>query len=171
MRIRERLGSQYRELTPSTNGFSLPQGQMPVSRKNHNKGNYLLAVLCIHRRCFAWFAAVKGSWAIDQVRRLSLLEASGVLTSRAKAVLELSQVHAWFVRQFEADLLTPFPFPAIRRVWRKAELSSSTPCQDLPEEVPDRSLWKGEKLSADACEDFSRKSIQLGAQVTAKGCS
>lgn len=48
-----------------TNGFCkwifITMGQAPVSRKHHNKGNYLLAVLCIHRRYFALFAAVKGS--------------------------------------------------------------------------------------------------------------
>lgn len=73
---------------------------------------------------------------------LSLLEAPGVLTRHTKAVLELSQVHAWFVGQFEADLLTPFL--AIHRGWRTAELSSSKPHQELPEEALGRDGGRAE---------------------------
>lgn len=108
MGIGGKSGSQYCKLTASVNEFSLSEGQTPVSQKYH-KGNYFLALLCIHTRYLALFAAVKGSRAIDQVRLLSLLETSGVLTRHAKSLLELSQVHTWFARQFEAHLLTPSP--------------------------------------------------------------
>lgn len=101
----------------------------------------------------------KGQQSYRSGQLLSLLEAPGALTRHTKAVLELSQVHAWFVRQFEADLLTPFP--AIHRGWRAAKLSCSKPHQELPEEAPGRRLGMEGELSADFCKDFRQKNIHV----------
>lgn len=76
---------------------------------------------------------------------LSLLEAPGALTRHTKAALELSQVHAWFVRQFEADLLTPFP--AIHRGRRAAELSSSKAHQGAARRGPRQKPGEGWRKS------------------------